>query len=120
MNNRLAVVALACFTSACAAQTNSHAAHDGLRNMEQTEPQYPFGGFLFTGPEDALEKVKSYGKSLGLKFSPYAQSQSQPALLISGDAAFGKMKAVMDIVNKSQSGSFGEVRLGLISEPAQR
>jgi hypothetical protein len=119
MSNRLAVVALACFASACAAQTNSHSAHDGLKNLEQTEPQYPFGGFLFTGPADALEMVRSYGESRGLTFSPSAQSQSQPALFISGDAAFGKMKAVMDLVNKSQAGSFGEVRLGLIAEPPQ-
>jgi hypothetical protein len=88
--------------------------------MGQTEPQYPFGGFLFTGPAEALDKVRRYGEALGLKFSPYPESQSQPALLLSGDAAFRNMKAVTDLVNQSQAGSFGEIHLGLISEPPPR
>lgn len=117
MNWRFAVLVLACLGSACASQTSNRAANAGLGNMEQTEPQYPFGGFLFTGPADALENVRRHGESLGLTFSPYPQWPSQPALLISGNAAFGKMKAVMDLVNQSQAGKFGEVRLGLISEP---
>lgn len=117
MNCRLAFALLASVASACATQTSGRAADAKLSEMEQTEPQYPFGGFLFTGPTDALEKVRRYGESLGLKFSPYPEPQSQSALLLSGDVAFGNMKAVMDLMNKSQAGSFGEVRLGLISEP---
>jgi hypothetical protein len=85
--------------------------------MEQAEPQYPFGGFLFSGPADALQRVRLYGEHLGLKFSTPAQPQSQPALLLSGDEVFGKREAVMDLVNRSQAGGFGEVRIGLIAEP---
>ena len=119
MKWRLSVVAAACCASACAAQT-SQPADAGLPMMEQTEPQYPFGGFLFTGRADALEKLRHYGEGVGLRLEPYPQSPTQPALLLSGAEAFGKMEATRDLVNKSQAGRFGDVRLGLISEQPPR
>ncbi|HEX6741076.1 MAG TPA: hypothetical protein VF079_04695 [Sphingomicrobium sp.] len=105
----------------CIALAIGHAADAGAprppRPALPAERQYPFGGFLFTGSADALAKLRRYGESLGLKFSPYPESSSQPALLLPADIAFGHMNAVTDLVNRSQAGKFGEVRLGLVSEP---
>jgi len=114
---RLVVVAAAFCAPACAAQT-SQPTNAGPPKVEQAEPQYPFGGFLFTGRSDALEKLRHYGEGVGLELAPYPQSPTQPALLLPGDAAFRKIKATIDLVNKSQAGQFGDVRLGLISEPS--
>jgi hypothetical protein len=120
VKHRLPALALVCCASVCTAETPNQAANGTLPRTEQAEPQYPFGGFLFTGPRDALEKLRQYGEGLGLKFVLYPQPPSQPALLLSGEAAFRKMKATTDLVKKSQAGKFGEVRLGLISEPPPR
>lgn len=108
------LVSLACCASA--APTSNQRVNDEKPKMERAETRYPFGGFLFTGSADALQGLGRYGEGLGLKFSTYPNSPTQPALLLSGDVAFDKMEAVIDLVNKSQSGKFGAVRLGLISE----
>ena len=115
--NRLTILALCCVASSCAAQQSSRLG--GHTATEQTEAQYPLGGFLFTGPADALDRLRQYGEAAGLSFSSYGGREGPPGLRLSGDAAFAKLEVVMDLVNKAQAGHFGDVRLGLLSEPPQ-
>ena len=117
MRNRWASLLAASLVSGCGMPTGSQVDDARARGIEQTAPQYPLGGFLFTGTPDTLRRVRLHGEGLGLKFSDAAQSQGQPALLLPADEAFGRMEAIKDLMGKSQAGTFGQVQLGLLSEP---
>jgi hypothetical protein len=84
---------------------------------EPVEPQYPLGGFVFSGSEASLAKLKAAGEAAGLRLKPYILTGHPSALMISGDDAFGKFDAVMTLWNRASKGTFGQITGGLISEP---
>jgi hypothetical protein len=84
---------------------------------EPVEPQYPFGGFVFSGSEASLAKLKAAGEAAGLQFKPHTLPGQPLSLVISGDDVFGKLDAVMALSNKAAKGAFGQITGGLISEP---
>jgi len=84
---------------------------------DQAEPQYPLGGFIFSGSEEALARLKVAGEAAGLKLKRYALPGKAASLVISGDDAFGKMDAVMALWNNASEGVFGQITGGLISAP---
>ena len=81
------------------------------------EPQYPLGGFVFSGSQPSLAKLKAAGEAVGLRLKPYKLPGRAPSLIISGDDAFGKLDAVMALWNRASQGAFGEITGGLISAP---
>ena len=81
------------------------------------EPQYPLGGFVFSGSDASLAKLKAAGDAAGLRLKRYTLKGHPSSLVISGDDAFGKFDAVMALRNKASKGTFGQITGGLISEP---
>lgn len=84
---------------------------------EPVEPQYPLGGFVFSGSEESLAKLKAAGEEADLRLKPYTLPGHALSLVISGAEAFGKFDAVMALWNKASDGTFGQITGGLISEP---
>ena len=82
------------------------------------EPQYPFGGFVFSGSKASLAKLKAAGDAAGLKLKPHALLGRPSSLMISGKDAFGRVDAVMALWNRAANGDFGHITPGIISEPS--
>lgn len=81
------------------------------------EARNPFGGFLFSGPDDALARLAKAAKAEGLKLVPVELGDDVIRLCLPPEHSFGS--AGMALVNRSQAGEFGEVSLGLIGGTAE-
>jgi hypothetical protein len=81
------------------------------------EARNPFGGFLFSGPDDALSRLVEAARSEGMALVPVELGDGIVRLCLPPEHAFGS--AGMALVNRSQAGEFGDVSLGLFGGVAQ-
>ena len=72
----------------------------------------PFGGFLFSGPDDALASLARAAEREGLKLMAVDSADGAIRLCLPSEQSFGA--AGMALVNRAQAGEFGEVSLGLV------
>jgi hypothetical protein len=81
------------------------------------EQHYPFAGFVVSGPAEALGKLERFAEEKGVTFEGRAASDGQRSLWLDGVAAFRDRDAMIEVMNKVQSGAFGDLRLGIVSDP---
>jgi len=83
---------------------------DELRN--------PFGGFLFSGPDDALSCLAKAAEACGLTLLPVDLGDDVTRLCLPAEQCFGD--AGMALVNRAQDGEFGNVSSGLFGGTIQK
>lgn len=81
------------------------------------EARNPFGGFLFSGPNDALKRLAEAAKAEGLTLLPIELGDGVTRLCLPPEHSFGS--AGMALVNRSQAGEFGDVAMGLFGGTAK-
>lgn len=81
------------------------------------EERNPFGGFLFSGPDDALASLSRAAEGEGLKLVAVDAGDGVVRLCLPSEQSFGA--AGMALVNRAQAGEFGEVSLGLYGGEVQ-
>ena len=81
------------------------------------EEHNPFGGFLFSGSDEALARLAKAAESEGVKLVAVDPGDGVIRLCLRADRAFGG--AGTGLVNRAQAGEFGEVSLGLFGGTVQ-
>ena len=85
------------------------------RSMTREE-RNPFGGFLFSGPDDALSRLAEAARNERLSLVPLELGDGVIRLCLPPVQSFGS--AGMALVNRSQAGEFGDISLGLFGTTA--
>ena len=81
------------------------------------EERNPFGGFLFSGSDDALSRLAKAAEREGLKLVAVNLGDDVFGLCLTSEVSFGT--AGMALFNRSQSGEFGEVSMGVFGGTVQ-
>lgn len=80
------------------------------------EARNPFGGFLFSGPDDALTHLSDAAKVEGLNLVPVDLGDGVIRLCLPREHSFGNVG--MALVNRSQAGEFGAISMALFGGTA--
>jgi hypothetical protein len=80
------------------------------------EERNPFGGFLFSGPDEALSRLAEAASSQGLKLIAVDAGDGIVRLCLPPEPSFGA--ACGALVNRAQAGEFGNVSLGIFGGAA--
>jgi len=81
------------------------------------EERNPFGGFLFSGSDDALSRLAEAAEREGLKLVAMNLGDDVFRLCLTSEVSFGT--AGMALFNRSQAGEFGEVTMGVFGGTVQ-
>ena len=75
------------------------------------EHRNPFGGFLFSGSEEALSRLAEAAKREGLELAAVNLGDNVVRLCLPSEQSSGAVGTAL--VNRAQAGEFGNVSLGL-------
>ena len=88
--------------------------------IAQASSEHRFGGFVFSGSEDAIERLRRDGEGMGIAFQEIQMRRSERSVMVVPASGPGELERVLELANKASQGSFGDIRQSLIATPPRR